>query len=98
MAQGKSPYPPCYGDIEQVFPMGSDGLRSSPDNCLRCAHKTSCLRQAMQHPEGLRVRETSVDRAYRSGMMGFCERWSRKKDLQRKITAQRGKPSPGRKS
>ena len=97
MAQNNSPYPSCYGDIDKVFPMGRDGLRCSPDSCLQCAYKTPCLRSAMQHPEGLRVREDCVDRAYRSGMMGFCERWSRKKDLHRKIAAQRGKTSPHRK-
>lgn len=35
----------------------------------------------MAEKGGLTVREEIVDRAYASGMVGFFERWSRKKAL-----------------
>ena len=37
---------------------------------------------------GLTVHEELVDRAYESGMIGFLSRWSKKKDLNRKIKTQ----------
>ena len=87
MTDDKEHLPSCYGDLGTVFPAGDDGLRHSPDTCMRCPEKTECLRTAMQGGKGLDVREETVDRAYASGMMGFFERWSRKKelDLRRKI-------------
>ena len=81
----KENYPDCFGKLEIVFPMGSQGLRETPKVCLPCPHKTLCLRNAMQKTEGLKVREERVDRAYQSGMMGFFERWSRKKSLKRRM-------------
>ena len=38
----------------------------------------------MDGADGLGVREESVDRAYAAGMIGFFQRWSRKKDLRRR--------------
>jgi hypothetical protein len=80
MAQsGEKPY--CYGKLDTVFPKGADGLRHSPESCLPCIYKTECLRQAMQGKKSVTVREEWVDRAYASGMIGFLDRWSRKKTL-----------------
>ena len=78
-------YPYCFGKLENVFPMGENDLRNTPESCLVCIYKTECLRSAMGKTEGLKVRNEKVDRAYASGMMGFFERWSRKKDIHRKI-------------
>jgi hypothetical protein len=40
--------------------------------------------------EGAKVREEMVDRAYESGVMGFFQRWSRKKQFhQRRRAAER---------
>lgn len=77
--------PGCYGDLETVFPMGKDGLRHTPLDCLQCPLKTDCLRRAMAAPDGLEVKDAMVDRAYRAGMMGFWERWSRKKTIHNRI-------------
>jgi hypothetical protein len=78
-------YPPCYGDIETVFPMGENNIRTSPDYCMLCHCKTLCLRDAMkEHKIGPKVQEEFVDRAYDGGMINFMERWSKKKTLQRK--------------
>jgi hypothetical protein len=81
MTVDKQKRPNCYADMQTVFPEGEDGLRHSPESCLRCALKTDCLRAAMQGGPGLDVREANVDRAYASGMIGFLERWSQKKEL-----------------
>jgi hypothetical protein len=80
--ENKTP-PRCFGDLKKVFPKGTDGLRVTPEECLRCAHKTTCLRSAMGGASGLRVREEMIDRAYRGGMIGFIQRWSQKKSIQR---------------
>ena len=77
--------------LDRVFPIGEDGLRSSPEACLECIHKTECLRSAMAGSGGLTVHEELVDRAYESGMIGFLGRWSKKKDLDRKTKAQKAK-------
>ena len=81
MTTGNKKVPDFFADLDTVFPQGKDGLRHSPETCLKCADKTECLRTAMQGGRGLKVREEKVDRAYDSGMMGFFERWSKKKEL-----------------
>jgi hypothetical protein len=78
-------YPSCFGILEEVFPMGDDGLRHTPEKCITCFYKTQCLRTAMKKPDGKQVREEMIDRAYASGLMGFMERWSRKKLLHDKV-------------
>ncbi len=79
--------PKCFGDLEIVFPEDTDGLRKTPEECMTgCSRKTECLRAAMQNGVfGLKAREKYVDRAYESGMMGFFERWSQKKRLNRRM-------------
>ncbi len=84
-------HPYCFGKLDIVFPMGKDGLRHTPETCFVCFYKTECLRTAMKHHDGLKVREECVDRAYNSGIMSFFERWSRKKELHRKMTETRKK-------
>jgi hypothetical protein len=77
-------YPSCYADLDRVFPMGENDLRTTPERCMACAYKTECLRAAMSAEKGNRVREEMVDRAYTSGMIGFLQRWSEKKRLHQK--------------
>ena len=79
MTLNQEQHPFCFGDLTVVFPLGKNGLRETPAPCLRCRHKTACLRFAMGGLEGLKVRQELVDRAYSSGRIGFWERWSRKK-------------------
>ena len=78
-------YPVCFGRLDIVFPKGTDGLRNTPEGCMGCFHKVACLRSAIAGPEGLKVQEEKIDRAYTSGMITFFERWSKKKDFKRKI-------------
>lgn len=87
MAEKENGLPDCFAQLETVFPMGKEGLRNTPETCLACPHKTECLRMAIQGRDGFKVREEQIDRAYNSGMIGFLERWSKKKaiDRQKKI-------------
>jgi len=94
MTDAKEQRPECFGRLEKVFPQGSEGLRTTPDSCMSCIHKTDCLRTAMEGPAGFAVQEESLDRAYRSGMVRFWERWSRKKDLCRRRASCRRDASP----
>jgi hypothetical protein len=73
--------PACFGDLNIVFPPGSDGLRVTPEGCMRCIQKTLCLRSAMSGGRGLKVREEMIERAYRGGVIGFFQRWSQKKAI-----------------
>jgi len=81
MTVNRKKFPPCFGDLKAVFPMGEAGLRQTPESCMVCVYKTECLRKAMKEKGGIAVREEMVDRAYESGTVGFFERWSRKKAL-----------------
>lgn len=82
--QPQRPY--CFAKLECVFPMGDDGLRQTPESCMVCRCRTECLRTAVAGEEGLAVQEEALDRAYQAGMVGFLERWSRRK----RIHQQRG--------
>jgi hypothetical protein len=83
MIDEKSPEPECFGNLDTVFPLGADGLRHTPGLCLACGLKTSCLRNAVSGAKGLAVQEEVLERSYKAGLTGFCERWSRKKALHR---------------
>lgn len=85
MNEEKPSCPVCFGKLDIVFPESDDGLRTSPAACMACPQKTDCLRTAMKGVSGLNVREAAIDRAYTSGAMGFVERWSRKKALNRRL-------------
>jgi hypothetical protein len=78
-------YPYCFGKLDNVFPLEEDGLRHTPESCMICLYKTDCLRAALKKNEGLKLQAEKVDRAYASGMMGFFERWSKKKSLDRQM-------------
>ena len=83
MTHHKTKRPECFGKLDTVFPLGEDGLRHSPETCLECSHKTDCLRTGLKGEAGLKVHQEHVDRSYDSGMIGFMERWSKKKTISR---------------
>jgi len=96
MENPKKKYPPCFGRLETVFPMGPDGLRHTPDSCFACSDKTECLRAAVRGAEGTKVRGEKIDREYKSGHIGFFSRWSKRKQLHRQLqhpveTGQKGR-------
>jgi hypothetical protein len=47
----------------------------------------------MKKSDGLKVHEEKLERAYASGAVGFLERWSKKKDLHRRIQQQKNSAS-----
>jgi hypothetical protein len=91
MAENKEQARPgCLGRLEKVFPMGADGLRHTPPECLECGLKTDCLRAAVRGEQGLTVHEERLARAYDAGSVGFLERWALQKHLQRRKARKRG--------
>ena len=85
MATDDEDLPPCFGDLEKVFPMKENGLRETPKDCyFYCPVKTRCLKQAMAGKDGTKVEEELIDRGAKAGVMNFFERWSRKKQVHRK--------------
>ena len=81
----QSDCPPCFGDLDVVFPVGAEGLRESPPTCLRCGCKTECLREALASRAGVQVESERIDRAADAGMISFFSRWSKKKRLHQKL-------------
>jgi len=78
--------PECFGILEKVFPMTDKGLRQTPEDCFyHCPVKTKCLQQAMATKDGVKVEEEIIERSSKAGAMNFFERWSRKKQVHRKI-------------
>ena len=78
MTQKKKEYPYCFGKLDNVFPLAKDGLRHTPESCMVCFCKTECLREAVKGPDGIKVEEERVKRAYGSGTISFFERWSKR--------------------
>ena len=87
----------CFGRLEKVFPMGEDGLRTSPPECMKCPMAKPCLQAAMRQLEGLEMQEKRIDEAYERGMMGTLERWSKKKLIRQQIDEQKKKAGQSKK-
>jgi hypothetical protein len=83
----KDERPDCFSNLDKVFPMGSDGLRHTPESCLACHAKTDCLRAALNKKQGLKVHSEKLDIAYHYGIIGFFQRWVKKKELHRKMNS-----------
>ncbi len=77
--------PYCYGKLEKVFPKKEDGLRHTPESCFSCSFRIDCLREASSKGDGyIELKEDMINNAYKAGRMNFLQRWSAKKELQRK--------------
>ena len=81
----------CFGKLERVFPMGSEGLREVVPECLPCSRRVECLRQALKTEEGLALRLEALDRDAPRGFRGRLRRWSERKALNRQVQARRKK-------
>ncbi len=82
----KSDKPDCFGILEKVFPMTALGLRQTPDYCFNfCPVKTQCLEYAMTTKKGIQLEEEIIERGTKSGAISFLERWSRKKQVYKKL-------------
>jgi hypothetical protein len=87
MVNERTDPPECFGDLDTVFPVGEEGIRTSPPECMKCPDAKSCLQAAMRSPEGLKLQEEKVDQAYEYGLIGKIERWSKKKLIRQQIDA-----------
>ena len=77
--------PDCFADLQKVFPMTKTGLRETPYYCrYECFCKTECLKEALVTSKGREVEEELLRRGDKAGTIGFVERWSRRKQLNRK--------------
>jgi len=73
----------CFGHLQTVFPVGPDGLRQTPPECLECRIKTDCLRTALAGEQGAAVHEERLARAYEAGAVNFLQRWAQQKSFRR---------------
>jgi len=85
MSSPENEYPECFGQLGTVFPMGDEGIRTTPPECMKCPHVKSCIQTAMRGPDGLKLEEARIDRAYEYGLIGKLERWSKKKLIRQEI-------------
>jgi hypothetical protein len=77
--------PDCYGNLAIVFPLTENGLRETPRYCrYECSYKTECLKKAIATSKGRIVEDELLERGSKAGTIGFFERWSRKKQLERR--------------
>ena len=79
--------PDCYGELDKVFPMGEDMLRSVSEACQACPSVHNCLKAAINTPEGLEMRASRMEEygekapSSGGGVAGFFKRWSELKSL-----------------
>ncbi|MCP4672032.1 MAG: hypothetical protein GY857_12080 [Desulfobacula sp.] len=82
----KNDRPDCFGILDKVFPMTALGLRQTPDYCFNfCTVKTKCFEYAMTTKNGAQLEDEIIERGRKSGTIGFFERWSRKKQVYKKM-------------
>lgn len=75
----------CYGVLDKVFPMGSDGLREVVAACFDCPVKRECLQDALKTKDGLGFRAQLLERTPAEGVTGFLRRWSQMKEISRQL-------------
>jgi hypothetical protein len=78
-----SPRKHCFGILEVVFPEGEKGMREVPPGCTDCTERVVCMKAALASEDGIRFTEEMLERSESVGMIGWLERWSRKKELNR---------------
>ncbi|MEJ2585974.1 MAG: hypothetical protein P8165_00010 [Deltaproteobacteria bacterium] len=86
-----TPKKTCFGILDEVFPMGSEGLREVVPTCFECPHKTDCLKAALNTEKGVELRTEILERTPATGLVGRLKRWSERKSLSRIKNDQKGK-------
>lgn len=71
----------CFGILDNVFPMGNEGLREIDPECFKCPDRKECLQDALKTEQGFELRSEALDRSSSGGLMGRLKRWSDKKAL-----------------
>ncbi|HKI50251.1 MAG TPA: hypothetical protein VKA69_13045 [Desulfobacteria bacterium] len=80
----------CYGALDNVFPMGTEGLREIVPECFNCADRIECLQAALQTEQGFQLKSEALDRSSSGGLVGRLKRWSDKKTLSKRRKLQKG--------
>lgn len=80
----------CFGILDNVFPMGNEGLREIVPKCFQCTERKECLQAALQTEQGVELRSEALDRSSSGGLMGSLKRWSDKKALSKRRKGQKG--------
>ncbi len=82
----------CFGELNQVFPMGREGLREVTSSCFGCSELKACLESALSTRQGLTLRLEALDRGGQAaGIVGRVKHWSERKELVRRMKAKEGK-------
>lgn len=85
------PQKECFGILDNVFPLGKEGLREIVPSCFNCPDKKPCLQKALNTEQGLMFRSEVINRSPSRGLAGRLKRWSEKKDLSKRLKEKRGK-------
>ncbi|MBW2709696.1 MAG: hypothetical protein JRD04_10575 [Deltaproteobacteria bacterium] len=80
----------CFGILNNVFPMGNEGLREIVPECFKCADRKGCLQTALKTEQGFELRSEVLDRSSSGGLLGSLKRWSDKKALSKRQKGQKG--------
>ena len=83
------PKPPCFGHLDQVFPLGEDDLRSVSPGCRDCALVQTCLKAASESEAGTEMmasRMAAMGHGSGQGVLGFLSRWSELKTMRRRAS------------
>ncbi len=80
----------CFGILDNVFPVGNEGLREIVPECFKCAERKECLQAALQTEQGFELRSEALDRSSSGGFIGSLKRWSDKKALSTRQKPQKG--------
>ncbi len=72
--------PECFGDPDEVSPLGKEGFPEPQQKCLVCRHLKPCLRAAWakRHPADDTKFTVDENRTI-TKITRFCKRWSRLK-------------------
>ena len=73
----------CYGILDEVFPVGEEGLRVVPPDCFECPDRLPCLKTAINTREGFEMRSDNLRKFPSRGILDRLKRWSQKKELSR---------------
>jgi len=67
--------PFCYGVLDKVFPIASEGLREIRVLCWSCSLRVDCLRDAInsQNESKKQIQQNTI---ISGGIVRFLQRWS----------------------
>ncbi|GEM_PF-351164 len=77
--------PPCFGKLDEVFPVGNEGIREVRERCIRCDYRIQCLKEALNTEEGIRFQEEILKRTPAKTISDWIRRWSEKKLLSKRL-------------